>query len=71
MLQYNCHALWVMEGCVLGSSPVLTQRVLPLLPVMASELATTSRCLDEGYSFFLVPKSIMEPKECQVRWVFS
>lgn len=60
-----------MEDRVFRSSPVLTQRVLPLLAVMASEPATISRCLDEGHSFFLVPKSIMEPKECQVRGIFS
>lgn len=70
MLQYNSHALWAMEDSVFRSSPVLTQRVFPSFGVVASELAPISCCLVEGYSFFLAPNSIKEPKECQVRGFF-
>lgn len=51
MLQYNSHTLWVMEDSVFRSSLVLTQCVLPLLGIMASELAPISCFLDEGYLF--------------------
>lgn len=71
MLQYNSDALWAMEDSVFRSSPVLTQCVLLSFGIMASELASISCCLEEGYSFLLAPKSIKEPKVCQVRWVFS
>lgn len=71
MLQYNSHALWAMEDSAFRFSPVLTQRVFPSLGIVASGLAPISCCLDEDYSFFLPLKSIKEPKECQVRRVFS